>query len=112
MTDPFDKPDDPFRVLGVSQEAEDATIKQAYRRLVKACHPDLNPGRPQAEMRFKQVQQAYEAIMRDRGTPATGWDAPEYSGAFSQAAAGFQEAPDPFGGFYWMLKTYLSKRKP
>jgi len=33
-------------------------------------------------------------------------------GAFSHAAAGFKDASDPFGGFYWMLKTYLSRRKP
>lgn len=111
MTYPSGKSDDPFRILGVSRDADDATIKQAYRRLVKAYHPDLNHRQPQAAIRFKQVQGAYEAIMRDCETPATGWYAPEYSGEYNQAAAGYQEAPDPFGGFYWMLKTYLSKRK-
>ena len=112
MTYPFGKSDDPFRVLGVSRDADDATVKREYRRLVKDCHPDLNPGRPQAELRFKQVQQAYEAITRGREKLATELDAGGHSGAFSQASTGFQEAPDPFGGFYWMLKTYLSKKKP
>jgi len=112
MTYPSDKSDDPFRVLRVSRGADDATIKQAYRRLVKACHPDLHPGQPEAEMQFKQVQRAYEAIMHDHEPPATEEDVAGHSGTFRQAAPGFQEAPEPFGGFYWMLRNYMSKRTP
>jgi DnaJ-class molecular chaperone len=55
---------DPYRVLNVSREAGQATIKAAYRALAKRLHPDRNPGDAGAEQRFKQVTQAYE-LLRD-----------------------------------------------
>ena len=58
---------DPYSVLGVSRDASDDEIKKAYRRMSRKYHPDANinnPNREQAEEKFKQVQQAYEQIMR------------------------------------------------
>src|SRR5918994_2275030 len=56
--------DDPYRLLNVSREAGQATIKAAYRALAKRLHPDRNPGDPRAEQRFKQITRAYE-LLRD-----------------------------------------------
>jgi DnaJ-class molecular chaperone len=53
---------DPYRVLNVPRTADQATIKQAYRRLAKRLHPDRNPGNPRAEQRFKEVSQAYDLL--------------------------------------------------
>ena len=54
--------DDPYRVLGVSRDASDEEIKQAYRRLAKKYHPDLNPGDQEAARRMQEVNAAYEQI--------------------------------------------------
>ena len=60
---------DPYRVLGISPGASDEEIKKAYRNLSRKYHPDANinnPNRAQAEERFKEVQQAYDQIMREK----------------------------------------------
>lgn len=51
-----------YQVLGLSQTATSAEIKQTYRRLAKQYHPDTNQGSAEAEQKFKQVQQAYETL--------------------------------------------------
>jgi DnaJ-class molecular chaperone len=53
---------DPYSVLGVSPTATQQEIRNAYRKLAKSLHPDLNPGNKQAEQRFKDVAAAYELI--------------------------------------------------
>lgn len=53
---------DYYEILGVSRSATEAEIKRAYRRLAKQHHPDRNKGNPQAEAKFKEVQEAYDAI--------------------------------------------------
>ena len=55
---------DYYEVLGVSKGADEATIKKAYRSLAKKYHPDMNPGDQEAEMKFKEVNEAY-AILSD-----------------------------------------------
>lgn len=57
---------DPYSLLGVSPDADDAEVKKAYRALSKKFHPDNNPGDPKAEEKFKTVQMAYEQIMKQR----------------------------------------------
>ena len=54
--------DDPYKVLGVDRNATDEEIKQAYRRLAKKYHPDLNPGDQEAALRMQEVNAAYEQI--------------------------------------------------
>jgi len=53
---------DYYEILGVSRDATDEEIKRAYRRLAMKHHPDRNPGDPQAEARFKEAAEAYEAL--------------------------------------------------
>jgi len=50
---------DPYRVLGVANNASDDDIKKAYRTLAKQWHPDRNPDNPEAETRFKQINSAF-----------------------------------------------------
>lgn len=61
----------PYTVLGVSPDADEATIKSAYRTLVKQFHPDRNPNDPNAEVRFREVQEAYEQITTRSPQPHT-----------------------------------------
>ena len=51
-----------YDVLGVARGARDSEIKAAFRRLAKECHPDRCNGDPDAERRFKELNQAYEAL--------------------------------------------------
>ena len=53
---------DYYEVLGVPRAATAAEIKKAYRRLARKHHPDVNPGKPEAEKRFKEIQEAYAVL--------------------------------------------------
>src|SRR5689334_964451 len=52
----------PYDILGVPQNANDATIKTAFHRTAKACHPDLHAADPTAEERLRQAVAAYEVL--------------------------------------------------
>jgi DnaJ-class molecular chaperone len=52
---------DPYKVLGVSKTANDEEIRKAYKKLVRANHPDVDPS-PEAARRFKDVTQAHEIL--------------------------------------------------
>jgi curved DNA-binding protein len=53
---------DYYAVLGVPPDADEQAIKQAYRKLARQYHPDVNPGDKQAEERFKEINEAYQAL--------------------------------------------------
>lgn len=77
---------DPYRVLGVSKGATNEEIKKAYRKLSRQYHPDANinnPNKDEAEVKFKEVQQAYEQIIKER----------EYGSSYTH------ETQRGFGGF-------------
>lgn len=81
---------DPYRELGITRDADDASVKKAYRQLSKKYHPDNNPGNKQAEDKFKTIQAAYEQIMNERKNGYT-YDDHNTSGSYSD--------PFGFGGF-------------
>ncbi|MBV9078920.1 MAG: J domain-containing protein [Methylobacteriaceae bacterium] len=57
---------DPYDILGVSRQADEAAIKKAYRKLAKQYHPDRNANDPKAKDRFAEVNAAYEILGDDK----------------------------------------------
>lgn len=54
--------EDPYKVLGLTPDATDDQVKQAYRRLAKKYHPDMNPGDANAARMMNDINAAYEQI--------------------------------------------------
>src|SRR5881392_2135234 len=63
-------PRDPYEVLGVARDADETTIKKAFRKLARELHPDVNAHDPDAEDKFKEAAEAYE-ILNDPERRAT-----------------------------------------
>src|SRR5579883_1261627 len=90
----------PYEVLGVKREASETEIRDAYRKLAKRYHPDLNPGNKEAEARFKELSAANDLLSDkdkrarfDRGEiDASGAERPEHAYAryrgFAEGAPG------------------------
>ena len=59
----------PYEVLGIPTNASDDEVKRAYRDLTRKYHPDANVNNPLADLaeeKFKEVQEAYDMIMKQR----------------------------------------------
>lgn len=79
---------DPYSILGVSRDATDEEIKKAYRRLSRKYHPDANinnPNKAQAEEKFKEIQQAYDQIMKEREYGARGGSYGGFGGGYGSS---------------------------
>jgi molecular chaperone DnaJ len=89
---------DYYEVLSVERDAEKGVIKKAYRRLAVEYHPDKNPDDPSAEDKFKELGEAYEALMDEDKRAAYdrhGHAAFENGGA-GGGGGGFHDAADIF----------------
>jgi molecular chaperone DnaJ len=64
------RPRDPYEILGVARDADETTIKKAFRKLARELHPDVNAHDPDAETKFKEAAEAYE-ILNDPERRAT-----------------------------------------
>ncbi len=53
---------DYYKILGISKNADEKEIKKAYRKLARQYHPDVNPGDKAAEAKFKDINEANEAL--------------------------------------------------
>ena len=84
---------DYYEVLGVPRDADDETIKKAYKKLAKQYHPDLNPDDKTAEEKFKEVNEAY-SVLSDANSRARY----DQFGHEDPGAGGFGGG-NPFGGF-------------
>ena len=51
-----------YDTLGLSRDADEKAVRQAFRRMARKYHPDLNPGDQDAERRFKEINEAYEVL--------------------------------------------------
>lgn len=89
---------DYYESLGVSKSASDADIKTAYRNMAKKYHPDLNKDNPEAEKKFKEVNEAYSVLSdKEKRANYDQFGTAEGFGGNTGAGGGFGNGG--FGGF-------------
>ncbi len=97
---------DYYQVLGVERNADDATIKKAYRKLAMKYHPDRNPDDKEAEEKFKEIGEAYE-VLSDADKRAAydrmGHEAFKNGGMNGAGGGGFGGFTDPMDIFAQMF---------
>lgn len=127
---------DYYKILGVSRTASEKDIKQAFRKLARKYHPDVNPNNKEAEAKFKEISEAYDVLhdsqkrkkydqfgenwqyadqftqSRSQGAPFEGFD---FSGMGGGGTGGFQfrsETGDLGGIFEELFGRHSRRARP
>jgi len=98
-----------YEILEVSQNADKATIKKAYRKMAKQYHPDKNAGDSEAEHKFKLCNEAYQCLSDEKqrgiydrygkeGLQGMGGGSRQSSGGFDDLSSMFEDMFNGFGG--------------
>jgi molecular chaperone DnaJ len=105
---------DYYEVLGVSRGATGEELKRAYRKLALQFHPDRNPNDPQAEARFKEINEAYEVLsdQSKRQRYDTFGHSAQGTPGFDFGGAGFGGINDIFDMFFGATATGRSRTGP
>lgn len=96
----------PYEVLGIKQGASEEEIKKAYRELVKKYHPDQyrdNPLEPLAEEKLKEINEAYNYLIKDKSSGASGYYGSSSSG-FDGGSDGYQSDSGQFA----QVRSYIN----
>ena len=95
-----------YEILEIDQNADSTVIKKAYRRLAKEHHPDKNQGDPEAERKFKFINEAYQVLSDEKQRSVYdryGKEALQGGGGRSSGMGGFEDLgsifEEMFGGF-------------
>lgn len=98
---------DPYKVLGVSPNASDDEIKQAYRRLAKQYHPDRNPGDAAAAKKMQEINAAYEQIKNpEKANPQGGYGGYDSYGGYGHSYSGSYGQRQQAGGDQYQQAAY------
>jgi molecular chaperone DnaJ len=95
-------PRDYYEVLGVGRDADEASVKKAFRRLARELHPDVNAHDPDAEAKFKEAAEAYEVLSdaeRRQLYDAYGHEGLK-TGGYAPNFEGFGSISDIFSAFF------------
>lgn len=101
---------DPYKVLGVSPTASDEEIKQAYRKLAKQYHPDNYVNNPLADLaaqKMKEINEAYDTIMRQRANASGGSSGTSGGGSYYDGS-GYGSSG---GNVYVRIRQLISTRR-
>lgn len=105
---------DPYTVLGVSRTASDDELKKAYRELARKYHPDNyhdNPIADLAQEKMKEINEAYDEIIKEREGKASrqnGWGGSSAYGYAGSAASGSEYSGRQSTGVYAEIRSCLN----
>jgi DnaJ-class molecular chaperone len=101
---------DYYKILGVTKNASEKEIKQAYRRLARKYHPDVNPNNKSAEAKFKEINEAYEVLSDSEKRRKYDLLGANWKDASRQAETWFSSSPYS-SGFTINFDDLFGKRK-